>query len=86
MLYRNPTAPADTQALRLLLWHHFHFCVLRHMRASGPPPHLDDFDDEFKYICPSGGERKEDFEVLMRERLVGYEMNEIPRFLDQAVV
>lgn len=79
-LYRNPTAPVDEQASRQLLWQHFQFCVLRHMRASGPPPSLEDFDDAFELTMPVGGEGKEAFESLMQQRLMGYEDDEIPRF------
>ena len=51
-----------------------------HACASGPPPSLEDFEVEFEFNCPTGGEGKEVFETLMRERLVGYEMSEVPRF------
>ena len=56
------------------------------MRASGPPPRLEDFDDEFEFTCPETGEGKEIFEAFMRERLVGYEGNEILRFTDDRVL
>lgn len=50
------------------------------MRASGPPPSLEDFDDAFELTMPVGGEGKEVFESLMQQRLMGYEDDEIPRF------
>ena len=55
------------------------------MRASGPPPRLEDFDDEFEFACPETGEGQELFEAFMRERLAGYEGNEILWFTDQLV-
>ena len=36
-------------------------------------------------LVPLGGERKETFEAVMRERLIGYEMNENLKFLDTVV-
>ena len=56
------------------------------MRASGPPSSLEDFDDDFEFTCPASGEGKEGFEALMRDRLIGYETNEIPRFPDDRVL
>jgi hypothetical protein len=56
------------------------------MRASGPPASLEGFDDDFEFTCPASGEGKEVFEALMRDRLIEYEMHEIPRFSDDCVL
>jgi hypothetical protein len=66
-MYRNPTAFIDIQPSPSLLRHHFRFRVFRNIRASGPQPKLEDFDDEFEFTYPANGE------VFMRERTAGCE-------------
>ena len=70
-MYRNPDFAANEQPLDQLLQHHFKFCVLHRMRGSGPPPTLQDFEDDVDFRGPVMGDGQEFSETYLLERLIG---------------
>ena len=74
-MYHNPDFAANEQPSDQLLQHHFRFCVLHRMRASGPPPTLQDFEDDFDFRGPVMDAGQEFSETYMMERLIGMEDN-----------
>ena len=45
------------------------------MRASGPPPTLQDFEDNFDFLGPVMGVGQDFSETYMEERLIGIDYN-----------
>ena len=70
-MYRNPDFAANEQPSDQLLQHHFRFCVLHRMRSSGPPPTLQDFEDDFDFRGPVMDGGQEFWEIYIVERLIG---------------
>jgi hypothetical protein len=70
VMYQNLLGAASQRPSAELLWHHFTFGVYSHMRASGPPPDLKEFDEEDYMQCPSDGQFTKYLDLRMNARLI----------------